>query len=106
MSFTLSADDVRVDEGHILRARLRNANGDLVDSELDLDHVLGNDGGHFQWGGAGFSGSAQDVTFTIEGEAQAPILRARLNDGQGNLVDRDVNLGERIGNNDGQFHFQ
>jgi len=106
MSFALSADDVRVDEGHILRARLRNGNGDLVDSELDLDHVLGNDGGRFQWGGEGFSGSAEDVTFTIEGEAQAPILRARLNDGQGNLVDRDVNLGERIGNNDGQFHFQ
>ena len=45
MSFVLSAEDVRVDEGHILRARLRNVEGEYIDSEIDLDEVIGNNWG-------------------------------------------------------------
>ena len=43
--FHQSAQDVRVDEGHILRARLANGNGDWVDAELDLNQCLGNNDG-------------------------------------------------------------
>jgi hypothetical protein len=42
MSFHSSAENVRVDEGHLLRAQLRNMDGDMVDAELNLDEVLGN----------------------------------------------------------------
>lgn len=47
MSFHQSAEDVRVDDGHILRARIPNANGDMVDAECDLDQCLGNNNGTF-----------------------------------------------------------
>jgi hypothetical protein len=45
MPFYQSAENIRVDDGHILRARLRNQNGDFVDAELDLNTVLGNEWG-------------------------------------------------------------
>jgi hypothetical protein len=45
MSFTQSAANIRVDDGHILRASLRNGNGDNVDAEIDLDKFIGNDNG-------------------------------------------------------------
>ena len=46
MTFLASAENVRLDEGHILRAQLRNMNGDLVDAEIDLNSVLGNHSGN------------------------------------------------------------
>lgn len=61
--------------------------------------------GSFEWGGEGFSGSASDIEFAIEGDDNVPILRAKLSNGDGEDVDADVNLSERIGNNDGSFHF-
>ena len=45
MTFHSSAEEIRVDDGHILRAKLRNGNGDLVDAEIDLNQFIGNDGG-------------------------------------------------------------
>jgi hypothetical protein len=45
MSFHASAEDIRVDDGHILRARLRNENGDMVDAEMDLNNHIGNNDG-------------------------------------------------------------
>lgn len=61
--------------------------------------------GHFYWDGENFSGSAQDVEFTIEGDGSVPVLRATLIDQEGNGQQRDVNLSERISNNDGQFNY-
>ena len=37
MSFVHSAQDVRLDDGHTLRAKLQNGNGDWVDAEFDLN---------------------------------------------------------------------
>jgi hypothetical protein len=51
MSFHSSASDISVDENGILRAKLSNSSGEAVDAEFDLNTVLGNDNGHFQWGG-------------------------------------------------------
>lgn len=47
MSFHLSAEDIRVDDGHILRARLGNGEGEHVDAELDLNTVIGNNNGTY-----------------------------------------------------------
>ncbi|OHW97947.1 CVNH domain-containing protein [Colletotrichum incanum] len=105
MSFHASAENIRVDDGHILRAQLHNGNGDAVDAELNLNDVLGNSNGSFEWGGAGFADSAEDIHFSLEGDDNVPILRARLFNVEGEAIDADVNLSERIGNNDGNFTF-
>lgn len=61
--------------------------------------------GNFEWGASDFAGSAENITFSLEGEEGVPILRAELRTTSGDLVARDINLSERIGNNDGQFYF-
>ncbi|TQV90940.1 Cyanovirin-N [Cordyceps javanica] len=104
MSFHTSSSNIRVDDGHILRASVRNGNGEDVESELDLNTCLGNSNGRFEWGGRDFSGSAENITFSVEGDAQVPILRARLRGGD-DSSDADVNLAERIGNDNGSLSF-
>ncbi|RYP44602.1 hypothetical protein DL768_008951 [Monosporascus sp. mg162] len=104
MSFHISAEDITVD-GHILRARLRNEGGDNVDAEINLDDYIGNNDGRFEWGGNGFSQTAEDIRFGIEGGGEVPVLRARLQNLEGEFVDADLNLAERISNEDGRFVF-
>ncbi|KAJ6779295.1 hypothetical protein PWT90_07910 [Aphanocladium album] len=125
-SFHTSASNIRVDDGHILRARLRNGNGEEVDSELDLNSCIGNSGGRFSWGSrtfaivdfdldddhsltlsrlTDFSDSAENIYFSVEGDAQVPILRARLRGPDDQTFDADINLGERIGNDNGNLNF-
>jgi hypothetical protein len=75
MSFHLSAEDIRIEDGHRLIANLRNENGDLEESEIDLNSYIGNNNGisfvpnipttikstntcptgNFQWEGEGLS---------------------------------------------------
>ncbi|PQE23846.1 Cyanovirin-N protein [Rutstroemia sp. NJR-2017a BBW] len=105
-SFHLSAEDIRVDDNHILRARLRNENGEMVDAELDLNTCLGNDNGMIHWDGRDFSHSAEGVTFHMEGGADVPVLRTHLKSRDGEDYSRDVNLAERIGNENGRFVFR
>ncbi|KAK5654762.1 hypothetical protein OQA88_7087 [Cercophora sp. LCS_1] len=106
MSFHLSAADARVDDGHILRANLTNGDGEQVEAEFDLNHVIGNNNGNFEWGGQDFAGSAEGISFSLEGDDSVPVLRAQLRDIEGNLEWRDINLAERIGNDNGSFVFQ
>ncbi|QSZ35385.1 hypothetical protein DSL72_008255 [Monilinia vaccinii-corymbosi] len=103
MSFHLSAENIRIDDNHILRARLRNEQGDWQDSELDLNNYLGNQNGMIHWDGQNFSHSAENVTFSIEGGGQVPVLRAFLRSVDGEEFSRDVNLAERIRNDNGRF---
>ncbi|KAL5114123.1 hypothetical protein ACEQ8H_008007 [Pleosporales sp. CAS-2024a] len=105
MSFHYSAEDIRVDDGHLLRARLRRADGEWNDAEIDLNNHIGNDNGTFVWDGQNFSGSAENVHFSIEGDGQVPVLRATLFNADGNGEPRDLNLSERISNNNGDFNY-
>ncbi|RDW83507.1 hypothetical protein BP5796_04998 [Coleophoma crateriformis] len=105
MSFHLSAEDIRIDDGHVLRARLRNEGGELVDTEIDLDRYIGNSDGRFEWEGQAFSQSAENVEFSIEGGGEVPVLRANLRNQEGEFIPCDVNLSERIENHNGQFVF-
>ena len=41
----------------------------------------------------------------MEGNGAAAVLRASLDDNQGGRQNRDINLSERIGNNDGRLEF-
>ncbi|KAH8662570.1 Cyanovirin-N [Xylariales sp. PMI_506] len=87
--------------------QLLDTSGAAIPAELGLDGILGNDNGRFQWGGSGFSQCAVDVRIEPhERRWDAVILRARLQAGDGNWYDADVNLNERIGNSDGDFWFR
>ncbi|KAI8940655.1 hypothetical protein NX059_001925 [Plenodomus lindquistii] len=103
MTFHYSAEDIRIDDGHILKARLQTADGEWNDAEIDLNNHIGNMDGHFVWDGENFSHSAEDIHFTLEADGAAAVLRASLTDAEGNHETRDINLGERIVNDNGHF---
>jgi hypothetical protein len=48
--FHASAEDMSLDN-HTLKARLRDGNGEWRDAEINLNDFLGNEDGHFFWGG-------------------------------------------------------
>ncbi|KAL2856487.1 Cyanovirin-N [Aspergillus pseudoustus] len=106
MSFHQSAREIRVEDGHRLVAELQQEDGEFVHAEINLNDILGNNDGHFEWAGGGFSDSAEDIHFEIEGDDGVPILRSRLKNADGDDVYADINLAERIGNNNGHFHFE
>ena len=45
MSFHASASKIELEDDHILKATLRNEDGDEDDSTLDLNEIIGNDDG-------------------------------------------------------------
>lgn len=53
-----------------------------------------------------FADSADDIEFSLEGGDNVPVLRARLTNEDGEQVDANVNLSERLGNNNGEFVFE
>jgi hypothetical protein len=59
--------------------------------------------GHIHWDGENFSHSVENVEFAIEGGGQVPVLRCFCRDSEGNEFARDVNLAERIQNDNGNF---
>jgi hypothetical protein len=62
--------------------------------------------GHFTWDGENFSHSAENIHFALEGDGDVPVLRATLFDAEGNSESRDLNLGERVANDDGNFVYR
>ncbi|KAL8377944.1 hypothetical protein RB595_008569 [Gaeumannomyces hyphopodioides] len=108
MSFHASATSIRVEDRSILKAMLSNPDGNETHCEFDLNTCIGNDNGHFQWGGVNFAHTAnpdEPITCNLEGGDQVPVLRACLQDANGEYHWRDINLGERICNNGGEFSF-
>ncbi|KAJ5941616.1 hypothetical protein N7516_001784 [Penicillium verrucosum] len=105
MSFHESASDIELEDGHILKAVLRNEDGDEEESTLDLNDHIGNDNGQFHWDGGDFHSTAEDIRFDREGDDGVPILRAILHDVDGEEHDADINLAERIGNDNGHLVF-
>jgi carbonic anhydrase len=53
MSFSASAESYHLHDGHILKAVVRNVDGEPCESEIDLDQFIGNQDGWFMWDGAG-----------------------------------------------------
>jgi hypothetical protein len=62
--------------------------------------------GHFTWDGENYSHTAENIHFALEGDGDVPVLRASLFDAEGNSETRDINLGERVVNNDGNFIYR
>ncbi|OJJ81484.1 CVNH domain-containing protein, partial [Aspergillus glaucus CBS 516.65] len=94
---------IRIDGDHVLVAQLKNDDGELIDSSIDLDEILGNDDGQFQWGDGNFSKTADDVELDFEGEV--PVLQAQLTEADGSFVPAEINLAERIINENGDLVF-
>ncbi|KAH7375556.1 Cyanovirin-N [Plectosphaerella cucumerina] len=105
MPFHHSAQNITIEDGHILKAELANMDGEWVEAEFDLNDCIGNNNGAFEWGGGGFANSAEEISFELEGDDSVPILRANLWNVEGELVGGDINLAERINNNNGEFTF-
>ncbi|OJI99725.1 hypothetical protein ASPVEDRAFT_39102 [Aspergillus versicolor CBS 583.65] len=105
MSFHASAQNIRLEDDHILVADLLNEDEEYVEARFDLNEILGNSDGHFEWEGAGFGGSASDISLDLEGDESVPVLRATLDNAEGEPVEANVNLAERLGNNNGSFDF-
>ncbi|KAH6653228.1 cyanovirin-N family protein [Truncatella angustata] len=124
-NFFQTAQEIRVDDGHFLRGRLQRVDGEWVDAEINLNDHLGNNNGmctltstfrdtpstnvsgkgHFAWDSAGFANSAEDIRLSIEGDGPVAVLRARLRNENGEWQDSDINLSERLGNNNGGFYW-
>ncbi|KAJ6107218.1 hypothetical protein N7523_008541 [Penicillium sp. IBT 18751x] len=105
MSFHQSALSFELDDDHILKATLRTEDGEENESELDLNHIIGNNNGSFEWGGQDFKDSASDIELHREGDEELPILRAKLKNVDDEEIDADVNLSERITNDNGNLVF-
>lgn len=45
MSFYRTAEDISLKDDHILVARVANEDGEMVESEFDLNSCIGNDEG-------------------------------------------------------------
>ncbi|KAJ5934242.1 hypothetical protein N7466_003789 [Penicillium verhagenii] len=98
--FHESSKNIKLD-GWKLCASLRRLDDVWVERVLSLGDFLGNNDGNFQWGGQNINQSAQNPTLVYwEGY---PILRASLQDNEGNYHQRDCNLSDKIGNGHGRF---
>ncbi|CCX10125.1 Cyanovirin-N [Pyronema domesticum] len=102
--FHVTASNIRL-EGNELVANLDNGSGESPEARIDLNTVLGNEDGHFSWGGKNFSASAENICLEIAADGM-PILRADLKNSDEALVSANVNLTERLINTFGEFQFQ
>ncbi|KAJ5272412.1 hypothetical protein N7478_007537 [Penicillium angulare] len=102
MSFHASASEIELEDDHILKVTFEDGS----ESTLDLNQVIGNNDGNFQWGGENFADSASDIELHREGDDDVPVLRANLGTIDGDENAADINLGERIANEDGELVFK
>lgn len=109
MPFILSAEEssLKIVQGSNLAGRLRARDGSYKESHIDLNEVLGNDDGSFDWGGVDFYHTAKDIKLTTEGEGddKVSVLTANLKRKDGSERPAKVNLDGRIENVDGQFKY-
>ncbi|KAJ5897974.1 hypothetical protein N7504_008262 [Penicillium tannophilum] len=93
-------------DGHTyLTAWCRNENGDVRQSQLDLDEHIGDMQNKFSWLKSGFTQDAlqNSIKFDFrEGASQQPVLRARF---ALDAPEADINTAEHIRNHDGQLEF-
>ncbi|SPJ73956.1 related to Cyanovirin-N homolog [Fusarium torulosum] len=100
MPFLLSARQVHLVDGHILKAVLTKRDGESRDAELDLNDIIGNTDGWFMWEGVNFSQMASDIK--LEGS----VLSAQLPKRDGGYIERQrIELNDRISNEDGVLVF-
>ncbi|KAJ5953941.1 hypothetical protein N7501_008220 [Penicillium viridicatum] len=102
MGFQRSSQVLDLRDKHILTTYCQRPSGESIYSELDLNEFLGAKKGQLAWGSHDFLKSSRNVDFKLEGPDNEPILYAQLDDGEGNIQDSQVNLGDCIKNEDGR----
>jgi len=102
MSFILSSQNVYLDcDSQILRAECQREDGEWTTSEFNLNEVLGNIDGEFEWEASNFGESASDIR--LDGDVLFANLR-RADDSWN--CDVEIRLGERIRNINGTLTFE
>ncbi|KAJ5169196.1 uncharacterized protein N7482_004790 [Penicillium canariense] len=107
MSFNESACDIHLSAlrgGTVLNAICNNDEGSGLTTDFLLDQCLGNNDGHFEWGGTDFSKSARNASIS-EGPKRKPILHAELLNSSGDYVSTEIDLAPHIANIDGELKF-
>ncbi|KAF9174868.1 hypothetical protein BGX21_010659 [Mortierella sp. AD011] len=101
MSFSATSMNAYLHHDHILRAVCQDEDGNCVESELDLDDLIGNEDGWFTWDSGNFSESARDVRLE-----DGYLLTAELPMRDGGYRERQgIDLNERVSNDNGQLVF-
>ncbi|KAJ6133150.1 hypothetical protein N7471_008365 [Penicillium samsonianum] len=106
MSFHHSACDIhlRGEPGcTFLAAICNNEEGSGLSDNITLDKCLGNDNGHFRWGGRNFSRDARNITLVAQGPDKNPVLHSDLRNSSGDYVPSEIDLATHIANIDGQL---
>ena len=114
MSFSQSSQNIQLIDNHILRAKVRDENGNWRQSEIDLNKFIGNYDGTLQWTERSsfvqtpelaitnvpdFSHSARDVRVV------GPALFASVSNRKGEWSERSLDLDYAIGNENGKLTY-
>jgi hypothetical protein len=83
-----------------MQANCRTLDGRYQRSSLDLNSIIGNIDGQFQWGSQAFSRSATGASI------QGAVLTANLRKKNGTYVRASINLDARITNNNGNLQYR
>lgn len=101
-NFRASSHDVHIEGRSTLVAECFDVHGHKQRSAIDLNDCLTNNGGRIEWvRGGNFAASAQHIRLKHDEN----VLEAELGDGRGGWQHCEVNLNERIGNDNGRLHF-
>ncbi|KAF3074536.1 hypothetical protein CFAM422_003407 [Trichoderma lentiforme] len=100
MSFSASAQNFWLEDGHILVATVADEEGNWNDSRLELNDFIGNEDGWFVWDAVNYADSARDIR--LEGT----LLTADLPKRDGGYRERQgIQLDDRIANINGRLVF-
>ena len=99
MSFSKSAQKTHL-KGAFLHSTCRRVDGSWNDNNIDLDRYIGNDNGVLVWDGENFFSSCENVTIH---DGHQLKCKARRVDGSWNQT--EINLDDKIGNNNGELTF-
>ncbi|KAG0133641.1 hypothetical protein HOY82DRAFT_257638 [Tuber indicum] len=98
LSYHRSSVYISLSGNQVLSALCRTCDGEWVRSTIDLNTVLGNCDGRFEWGETRFSRTAKDVKLKDNRTLSAYLKRK---DGSWSEKPVEVNLTEHITNHDG-----
>jgi len=61
MSFSASSQNISLESTSVLTAPMSQYSGDYIQSSIDLNDIIGNIGGRFNWTYTGFANSAKSI---------------------------------------------
>ncbi|KAE8164477.1 Cyanovirin-N [Aspergillus tamarii] len=111
MSFQQTACDIHLTPEHGRRrtslvAICNNDEGSGLTSDIYLDDFLGNDNGHFVWGGKNITQTSRNLEVSREGPSRLPVLHGDLLNSSGDYVSDHCYLDEHIFNINGELLFK